>query len=333
MLFLRKASCFTHSFSPDFAEPPVFPPFLEGYGLSEESLLDFIVSPEVSWQIPSTCLKSTFYYELHNYLKQSPRMKVFSKTSIGNLYIKIDPYISERKFRPDNAYRYVDRLICQSVPDVHVMHQDQYFSSPTSLYDVGVEDSVFSCEPPHFNGCPTAAAGCRPKKKPSYQPRNVDRREHRNKLQIKSLQQCIKEKSMEVRKLEKLVQKKDRVAQKLQEAVDTTTLDTTMKVTQKYQHSSQRKVQKLQRELDSVLSDLDALENSSETVQAENERLKSTIVAMQNEQETGNSIIVDTKCGKHYSPTVRKLYYALLANQVPAGRIRNIISTVLESHS
>ena len=237
VLFLHKASvycCFTHSFPPDFAEPPVFPPFLEGYGLSEKSLLDFIESPEVSWQIPSTCLKSTFYYELHNYLKQSPRMKVFSKTSIGNLYIKIDPYISERKFRPDNAYRYVDRLICQSVPDVHVMHQDQYFSSPTSLYDVGVEDSVFSCEPPHFNGCPTAAAGCGPKKKPSYQPRNVDRREHRNKLQIKSLQQCIKEKSMEVRKLEKLVQKKDRVAQKLQEAVDTTTLkfiDTTMKVT------------------------------------------------------------------------------------------------------
>ena len=85
-------------------------------------------------------------------------------------------------------------------------------------------------------------------------------------------------------------------------------------------------MQKLQRELDSVLSDLDALENSSETVQAEND-LKSTIVAMQNEQETGNSMIVDSKCGKHYSPTVRKLYYALLANQVPAARI---ISTVLE---
>ena len=265
-------------------------------------------------------------------------MKMFSKTCIGKLYTKIDPYLSERKFRPDNAYRYVDRLVCQSVPDVRVMHhqpEEQY----STYDDVRVENSVLdSCEPPHFNGCPTAAAECRPKvvnlkKKPSYQPGNVDRREHRNKLRIKSLQEHIKEKDSEIRKLKRLVQKKDCAAQKLQEAVDTTTLelDATKKVTQKSQHTSQRKVQKLQKALDSVLSDYDALEDSSETLQAENEHLKSAIVAMQNEQEIEkDSILVQTKSGRYFSPAIRKLYYTLLANQVPATRIRDIVSTVLE---
>lgn len=232
------------------------------------------------------------------------------------------------------SFDHVDRLACQCAPDVLVMHhqaEDQYLTCD----DVSVENSVLdSCEPPHFNGCPTATAECRPKvvslkKNPSYQPKNVDRREHRSKLQIKSLQECIKEKNGEIRKLKRLVQKKDCAAQKLKEAVDTTTLelDTTKKVTQKNQHVSQRKVQKLQTALDSVLSDYDALEDSSEILQAENECLKSEIVAMQNEQETEkNNILVETKTGRYYSPAIRKL----LANQVPAARIRDIILTVLE---
>ena len=52
---------------------------------------------------------------------------------------------------------------------------------------------------------------------------------------------------------------------------------------------------------------------------------------MQNEQETEkDSIFVETKSGRHFSPSIRKLYYTLLANQVPAARIRDIVSTVLE---
>ena len=99
----------------------------------------------------------------------------------------------------------------------------------------------------------------------------------------------------------------------------------------KSQQASERKVQKLIKVLDSVLSDFDALEDSSETLRTENESLKSAIITMQNEQETEkDSIFVETKSGRHFSPSIRKLYYTLLANQVPAARIRDIVSTVLE---
>ena len=314
----------------------VFPTFLEDCGLSEESLIKFIESPDdILWQIPKMCSTSKFYCELHNYLKHSQRMKLlnFSKTCIGKFYTKIDPYLSERNFRPDNSYRYINRLVQsvqeESVPDV--IHQEQY----STCNDVSVENSILdSCEPPHYNGCPAAAAACRPRvsfKKPSYQPKNVDRREHRNKLRVKSLQCTIKEKDSEIRKLKRLLQKKGRTVQELQEAVDATTLklDTTALKLDTTQKTSQRKMQKLQKMLDSVLSDWDALEDSSETLQTENEALKSAILTLQNEQETEKIVIV-TKNGRYYSPAIRKLYYSLLANQVPAARIREIVSTVLQ---
>ena len=106
-------------------------------------------------------------------------------------------------------------------------------------------------------------------KKPSYKPRNVDRREHRNKLHIKSLNERMKIKESEIKKLKRLVQTKDSIAQKLQEEVDTTSLklDTAEKLTEKSLKSSQGKVQKLQKVLDSVLSDCDALEDSLEELQ------------------------------------------------------------------
>ena len=256
----------------------------------------------------------------------------FSKTCIGKFYTKIDPYLSERNFRPDNSYRYINRLVQsvqeESVPDV--IHREQY----STCNDVSVENSILdSCEPPHYNGCPAAAAAAyRPRvsfKKPSYQPKNVDRREHRNKLRVKSLQCTIKEKDSEIRKLKRLLQKKGRTVQELQEAVDATTLklDTTTLKLDTTQKTSQRKMQKLQKMLDSVLSDWDALEDSSETLQTENEALKSAILTLQNEQETEKVVI---KNGRYYSPAIRKLYYSLLANQVPAARIREIVSTVLQ---
>ena len=70
-----------------------------------------------------------------------------------------------------------------------------------------------------------------------------------------------------------------------------------------------------------------------EKLQTENESLKSAIVAVKKELQTEkDSIFVETKSG-----SIRKLYYTLLANQVPAAlpqesaaRIRDIVSTVLE---
>ena len=174
----------------------MFPSFLEKFCLSEEHLIELIENPEISWQIPSssTCSPKNFYYELHNYVKKSPKIKMFSKTSIGKLYTKIDPYLRERKFRPDNAYRYIDRLVHpSSVPNlIHCQSKEPQYSSFND--DVTVETSVLdSLEPPHFNDehpmIHVTDAKCRPTKvnaaclmkNISYLPRNVVRREHRSK--------------------------------------------------------------------------------------------------------------------------------------------------------
>ena len=39
---------------------------------------------------------------------------------------------------------------------------------------------------------------------------------------------------------------------------------------------------------------------------------------------------IETKCGRRYSPAIRKLYYTLLADQVPASKIADIIKTVVK---
>ena len=42
---------------------------------------------------------------------------------------------------------------------------------------------------------------------------------------------------------------------------------------------------------------------------------------------------IHTKCGRRYSPAIRKLYYTLLADLVPPSKIADIIKTVLKSFS
>lgn len=75
---------------------------------------------------------------------------------------------------------------------------------------IGVDQSpIDRCEPPHFDGCPaqqessdegvTSTVECT---KLSYKPRNVDQRETRKKVKIKSLQEKVKERNTEIRKLE-----------------------------------------------------------------------------------------------------------------------------------
>ena len=70
-----------------------------------------------------------------------------------------------------------------------------------------------------------------------------------------------------------------------------------------------------------MLSDSDALEESSEALQAENEHLKSVLATIENENDKSNhTSVIETKSGRCYSPAVRQLYYTLLSNQVPAKR-------------
>ena len=165
----------------------MFPQLLEQYGLNDELLNDLIEFPEsqVTWEIPSACSPTAFYKELHLYLIQTRK---YNKTMIGKLYIRIDPYLRERKFRADNAYRYIDRLVSRSKEitakketraesDVDTDNSPTCDSDETQTLDsVCVDDSPLdACDQPHYNGCPPVIfAGTQyTVKKPSYHPREM----------------------------------------------------------------------------------------------------------------------------------------------------------------
>ena len=42
---------------------------------------------------------------------------------------------------------------------------------------------------------------------------------------------------------------------------------------------------------------------------------------------------IQTKCGRRYSPAIRKLYYQLLSEQVPSSRIADIVKAVIRCFS
>ena len=118
-----------------------------------------------------------------------------------------------------------------------------------------------------------------------------------------------------MKKWERLVKKKNQAVKEFKKSHAATVLKLKKEI-KNSQEVSQRKVQKLQKTFDSVLVDWDAIENFSQTLQAQNEHLKSVIATMQSDLETKpkDMFTVETKTGRYYSSAIRKLYYILLAD-------------------
>ena len=92
---------------------PVFPSGLLSYGLNEDLLAEVFHQVQND-KSPSWCLRGIpdygFYQDLHQYLKKWPHTQDSSKVSIGKFYSVIDLNLRRKALRPDNAYRFVDRL-------------------------------------------------------------------------------------------------------------------------------------------------------------------------------------------------------------------------------
>ena len=75
----------------------------------------------------------------------------------------------------------------------------------------------------------------------------------------------------------------------------------------------------------------DAYADNAETIQALQNEL-SSVPDSSACNDSGDFTFI-TKCGRRYSPAVRKLYYSLLSAQVPSSRIAEIIKTVIRCFS
>jgi len=86
------------------------PRFLIGCGINSEVLHRLIEYQQYFLEIPNTNLIPQFYYELHHFLKHWPPTNYYTKTSMGNLYSRIDTSLANHVLRADNVYRYVETM-------------------------------------------------------------------------------------------------------------------------------------------------------------------------------------------------------------------------------
>ena len=65
--------------------------------------------------------RNRIYESLHRFLKHWPKTRSAPIVELGKFYIAIDKNLEKKEMRPDNAYRFVERLIASSLPRSNVV--------------------------------------------------------------------------------------------------------------------------------------------------------------------------------------------------------------------
>lgn len=98
-----------------------FPEELHDYGLDAE-LLEKVYNEvkvqkkgTISWKLKGIP-EIGFYESLHRFLKRWPKTCSAPIVELGKLYIAIDKNLEKKQMRPDNAYRFVEKLVGSSLP-------------------------------------------------------------------------------------------------------------------------------------------------------------------------------------------------------------------------
>lgn len=332
-------------------------------------LFDESSDDESSWQIPSSCPSSIVYSHLHPFIKSSEITRTLTKTRIGQFYCRIYPFIATRKFRPDNAFRFVERLVSHSrlkydsSVDLHhdtegndiqskfqheestmqySLNADAHLKLTTSVDEstVGKNDP-----PPYATKCCPSNWAPRPaghSEQHSYARRNVIRKDQRKKQKINDLKLKLKRATTELKASQKKVKKGLAMISTLTQNVETLKLelDETYQKLQKSENelrSVKKKECSRTRTLELIEDDFCFSEGTIADLLEANKEMKRCISTME-EVHTVNSTLectaaskaTVTKTGKHYSLPIRRLYYDLLANHVPASKVSNLVKLVVK---
>ena len=287
---------------------PLFPVLLQKYGLTENILMEGLLQcsqghklkVDIKWSLKEVPTVG-FYRELHNFLRKWPLSRSMTKVAIGRFYTCIDPqlYYKNMCSRPDNVYQFIERVALSEKP----------FSAPMSYgHDATLK---------HL------------RKKVCVSSNDV------NQLSCKVMaqQEEITEMKREV-EIAKAEVSDTKCA--LQEVMHQ------LQIAEKQRDIASTKVQKCQEELEVTIDDFVHFEDK---VLSRNEELtkvvcelkseiadlsSSTVSLLGNSTEQSVFFCFQTKDdGKVYSHAIRQLYYSLLANQIPPGKIKSTIKAVL----
>lgn len=259
----------------------MFPKELIEQGLSEKVLFSSLNEVQTGsqshlWElngIPSI----GFYRALHTYLKRQLRS---TKVLIGRFYATIDRNFREKGSRPDNIYRFVERIVASKRQ-----------SDEPMVYNIQVIKEI--------------------------------------KSQLKKCSEQIDELHAECTEL----RQKFEISRNQLRCAKLALHDTT------------NENQSLKRKYEFTKLKVGNLKGKNELLEAECAKLQIENLDLFSDNDSNDeSCDADTSyqsgdvesnlqdiVGHHkYSPEIRKLYYSLLANQVPVSKIANIIQTVLK---
>ena len=269
-----------------------FPHELSNYGLTE-SLLEEVwthvekcdASP-LKWSLKGVP-NIDFYQDLCCFLKSWQRTQRATKIGIGRFCIAIDRNLQVRGCRPDNAYRFIQRVVQSKLPRNTQMNYGLQEQQMKSL-----------------------------------------------KLKVETCTQQVEKLTSDQKKMKKELDQTKRALRDLTNSKC---------VTEKQRDAFQKQASRFKKCYTLKVHDYNKLEAVFEEVEEANLMLSDTLAAVEKELSVlsnATSITVDsvnmsfcftTKSGERiYSPTIRKLYYSLLSDQVPPSKICSIIKAVLK---
>ena len=287
---------------------PPFPHELQKYGLTESILTKALLlcsqakllPIDVGWFLKETPAVG-FYRELHMFLKKWPLSQTMTKVALGRFYLSIDPqlYCKGTCGRPDNVYQFIERVVSS----------DRAFSSPMSYgHNATVRRLV--------------------KEKCVYSN------------EVEELSSKVKEQQEELIKMKTEVE----VAKAEVSGAKCALSDVMhqLQIVKKQRDTAYTKVRKYQDKLEVTVADFvhfeDQLFEKNDELTKLVCDLKGEIAALSSSNVTllgsntkqSVSFCFQTKDGgKVYTHAIRELYYSLLSNEIPPGKIEKTIRAVL----
>lgn len=284
-----------------------FPMELQKYGLNEETLASTFkqfsahsypnqeLSSELRlsmWTLRGLIPNTEFYQLLHQFLKKWYLTKESTKSDIGRFYMFIDPNLQFEGARPDNVYRFIENTAKYSA--------NSPMSYPNKSTLPAIAGSTSSTRLiPLVNEMQQNTSEL---ENLHSEIRGLKEQLHQSKKQLSSAQTALKDVTNQVQ------------------------------IVKKQRDNARKKMHDHKAIEQSLLEDLAEIQEDHFDLSKYMATLEDELAAVQT-SGTGSccaaDFIISTKNGRSYSPGIRKLYYALLANEVPSSKISDIIKAVI----
>ena len=263
------------------------------------------MNQNLSWSLNGTVTVTVgFYRDLHTFLRKWPPTRSATKTSIGKFYLSIDPELRLKTScgRPDNIYLFIQKVANSNKPN----------SAPMT-YGLSVTVTRLCCV-------------------------------------IKGYMEDVQEMTMKAsEREEELIAMRKEVEQVKTDLSQTRgaleDVTNQLQASRKQHESARKQTQKTREKFDAAVTDFVHYE---EQLLTENEELSDLICSLKQDIQSLSSSTVslvgsfsktdssinfrfETKDGgKVYTPAIRELYYTLLAEQIPPGKIASTIKATLK---